>query len=158
MNAIDFINTEAALLDDRRYEDWGSLFTDDCRYWAPYDWYAGAPRGSINIIYDDLKRLQDRISRLTGGDMHSQDPASHTARLLGHAVRVESSEWNPSAEFDEVWSVPFRLSELRREEITEFAGRYTYWLRSREDGYRIVAKKVQLLGAESPLANLTFPL
>jgi 3-phenylpropionate/cinnamic acid dioxygenase small subunit len=158
MNAIDFISAEAALLDDRRYEEWAELFTTDCRYWAPYDWNSEEPRTALNIIYDDQKRLQDRVSRLTGGDMHSQDPPSQTVRLLGHPVQLESPSWNPVGDVDEVWTMPFRLSELRREQLSEFAGRYTYWLR-REDGeYRIVAKKAQLLGAETPLSNLTFPL
>ncbi|MEE2060413.1 aromatic-ring-hydroxylating dioxygenase subunit beta [Rhodococcus artemisiae] len=158
MSAIDFINDEAMLLDDRRYDDWAGLFTEDCRYWAPYDWYASEPRGSLNVIYDDLNRLQDRVSRLTGGDLHSQDPPSKTARILGHATRIKDAEWNPTGAFDEVWATSFRLSELRREQITEYSGRYTYWLRGSGDDWSIVAKKVQLLGAERPLSNLTFPL
>lgn len=74
MDATEFLTTEAALLDDRRYEAWGELFTSDCRYWAPYDWNSTSPRSSVNIIYDDQHRLQDRIARLVGGDMHAQDP------------------------------------------------------------------------------------
>lgn len=158
MNAIDFLTTEANLLDDRRYEEWGALFTADCRYWAPYEWNSVSPRQSVNIIYDDLHRLQDRISRLVGGDMHSQDPPSQTSRLLGQPTRAEALEWNPNADFDEVWTVPFRLSELRREQITEYAGRYTYWFSRTGGEYRVAGKKVQLLQAGTPLSNLTFPL
>jgi 3-phenylpropionate/cinnamic acid dioxygenase small subunit len=31
----DFLYREADLLDDRRYDDWLNLFTDDVRYWMP---------------------------------------------------------------------------------------------------------------------------
>lgn len=155
----DVIHTEGELLDDRRYDEWAKLFTADCRYWAPYDWYAAEPRSAINIIYDDRARLEDRVSRLTGGDFHSQDPASHTTRLLG-ALREISDDggWTPAGAYDAVFSASFRLTELRRETLTEHAGRCCWWLRATDAGPRIVAKKVQLLGANRPLANLTFPL
>ncbi|WP_052059956.1 aromatic-ring-hydroxylating dioxygenase subunit beta [Rhodococcoides fascians] len=158
LSAVDFINHEAILLDERRYDEWATLFSADCRYWAPYDWFAPEPRNAINVIYDDAARLQDRISRLTGGDFHSQDPASQTVRILGQGLRLEASEWNPNASFTEIWTLPFRLSELRRERITEYSGRYTYWLDQEEDQWVIAGKKVQLLGANAPLSNLTFPL
>lgn len=158
MNALDFINHEAQLLDERRYDEWAKLFTADCRYWAPYDWFAPEPRGAVNVIYDDHARLLDRVSRLTGGDFHSQDPASQTVRVLGHGVRAEPAEWSPKAAFDEVWTLTFHLSELRRERITSYTGRYTYWLQREADSWAIAGKKVQLLGAGAPLSNLTFPL
>lgn len=155
----DIVHLEAELLDDRRYEEWAALFTDDCRYWAPYDWNAREPRGSLNIIYDDRARLDDRVSRLVGGDIHSQDPASHTTRLIGSTRVVDDPHgWAPEGPVDVTLTAAFRLTELRREQLTEFSGRCRWWVRSTSDGPRIVAKKVQLLGASMPLSNLTFPL
>ncbi|MBF4163108.1 aromatic-ring-hydroxylating dioxygenase subunit beta [Nocardioides acrostichi] len=155
----DVVHREGELLDDRRYDEWAELFTDDCRYWAPYDWYAPEPRGAMNIIYDDKARLLDRVSRLTGGDFHSQDPASHTTRLIG-VVRplADPGSWTPPGVSEAAFTASFRLTELRREVLTEYSGRVSWWLRTESGSPRIVAKKVQLLGANRPLANLTFPL
>lgn len=155
----DVIHREAELLDDRRYDEWADLFTDDCRYWVPYDWYAIAPRGALNVIYDDRPRLADRVSRLTGGDIHAQDPASQTTRLIG-ALRPLEDEggWAPEAPFDAAFTAAFRLTEMRREVLTEYSGRCRWWVRETPEGGRIVGKKVQLLGASRPLSNLTFPL
>lgn len=155
----DVVHLEAELLDDRRYEEWAALFTDDCRYWAPYDWHAVAPRSALNIIYDDHARLEDRISRLVGGDIHSQDPASHTTRLIGSVRELEDPQgWAPDGPYDVALTAAFRLTELRRERLTEYSGRCRWWVRATPDGPRIVGKKVQLLGASMPLSNLTFPL
>ena len=155
----DLVSYEAELLDDRRYDEWAALFTDDCRYWVPYDWDAAEPRFSVNIIYDDRARLEDRVSRLTGGDIHAQDPASHATRLIGGLRAFEPDEsWQPPAAWDAGLTAAFRLTELRREQLTEYSGRCRWWLRQTESGPRIVAKKVQLLGANLPLTNLTFPL
>ncbi len=159
MNAVELINRESELLDKRHYEPWGELFTEDCRYWAPYEWDAPEPRNAINVIYDDHARLQDRIARVTGGDFHSQDPPSHTVRLIGTIHRIEAPpEWTPAQQVDEVYDAAFRLSELRRDKINDYVGRYTYWLRQTPEGLRIVGKKVQLLGASLPQTNLTFLL
>ena len=38
------IHREAGLLDDRRYDDWIALFTEDCRYWVPVSPDMESPR------------------------------------------------------------------------------------------------------------------
>lgn len=158
MSSIELIHRENLLLDERRYDEWLQLFVPDARYWAPYRWEAPEPLNEMNLLYDDFARLKERVSRLTGGDLHSQDPASQTVRLLGQFSTPVSDEWVPPAPFDEVVTTPFKLAEYRAERTTEYTGRYTYWLTDGEDGRRITAKKIQLLGAEGPLGNVTFLL
>lgn len=158
MSAIELIHRENLLLDERKYDEWLQLFTPEARYWAPYRWDAPEPMNEMNLLYDDVARLSERVSRLTGGDLHSQDPASQTVRLLGSFCPPVSEEWAPPAPFDEVLTAPFKLAEYRAERTTEYTGRYTYWLAEEKDGWRIAAKKVQLLGAEGPLGNVTFLL
>lgn len=158
LSPIEFIHHENLLLDERRYDEWLQLFTAEARYWAPYRWDAPEPMNEMNLLYDDFPRLRERISRLTGGDLHSQDPASQTVRVLGQSCAPLPGGWAPQATFDHVVTAPFKLAEYRAERTTEYTGRYTYWLLEGDEGWRIAAKKVQLLGAEGPLGNVTFLL
>lgn len=158
MNPEDFLLDECEVLDDRRFDDWLGMLTPDCAYWAPFNWSADAPEGEVNLIYDDRLRLEDRVSRLVGGDAHSQDPASHTVRLLSQVREMPPQTWNPASSFSEVLGANFMLRETRRGEARTYAGRYTYWLRPAEDSWVIAAKKVRLQGSEDPLGNLTFLL
>ena len=157
MNVAALIAKESAMLDAGDYESWFELFSDDSRYWMPYDWAAPAPEDVMNVVYDDQVRMKDRISRLTGGDLHAQDPASLTIRLLGTSTPIEPGiGWAPQAPYDEAVSMPFLLTESRRGEITRYSGRYGYWCRQRNGPAEIVAKKVQLIEAGGPLGNVTF--
>jgi len=40
------------------------------------------PHTELNIVYDDLARMRDRIVRLTGAFAHAQDPPSRTVRSI----------------------------------------------------------------------------
>lgn len=158
MSTTELIHRENLLLDERMYEEWLQLFTPDARYWAPYRWDAPEPLNEMNLLYDDFPRLTERVSRLTGGDLHAQDPASQTVRMLGQLSAPLVDGWAPSARFDEVLTAPFKLTEYRTERSTEYTGRTTYWLVETSGSWRIAAKKVQLLGSEGPLGNVTFLL
>lgn len=158
MNALDFVLREATALDEGDLDTWVGLFTEDARYWAPYDWDAVAPDDTTNIIYDDMPRLRLRVSRLIGGDVHAQDPASRTQRNIGLALPQREIDWQPRGGADEVITVPFHLTERRRKVSTQYAGRYTYWLRREGEGFRMAAKRVQLLESDGPFGNLTFLL
>lgn len=158
MNALEFVALEADALDRRDYDTWIALFTEDARYWAPYDWEAEAPQDTTNILYDDMPRLKLRLTRLTGGDVHSQDPVSRTIRSIGLALPPQDSTWEPPDGADEVITVPFQLTERRRKQTAAYAGRFTYWLRRDGDGFKMSAKRIQLLDADGPLGNLTFIL
>src|SRR6516165_11354464 len=78
------IEREARLLDQLRYDDWLALYTPECVYWVPSTPNAGDPRREIAIMFDDRRRLEDRVYRLRTGFAWSQAPASRTVRLIGN--------------------------------------------------------------------------
>ena len=61
----ELLAREAHLLDDRDYEGWLELFTDDCLYWMPVDPLSEDGTLRLNVFYDDRPKLRDRIARLT---------------------------------------------------------------------------------------------
>ena len=50
----DFLIHEARLLDERRFEEWRDLFTDDGRYWVPLKPDQQSP-DETSLFYDDRK-------------------------------------------------------------------------------------------------------
>ena len=78
------LHREARLLDARRYEDWLTMYAAECIYWVPSTPAAGDPRREISVMFDDRRRLEDRIYRLRTGFAWSQAPASRTVRLIGN--------------------------------------------------------------------------
>src|ERR1700751_4223294 len=76
------LEREARVLAQLRYDDWLALYTAECIYWVPSTPGAGDPRREISVMFDDRRRLEDRIYRMRTGFAWSQAPASGTVRLI----------------------------------------------------------------------------
>jgi len=92
-----FLVREARLIDDRRFEEWLDLFTDDAVYWMPgrtNPWRSGAVADSVTkpgelAIFEDTKEtLTTRVQRLRTGMAWGEDPPSRTRHLITN-VEVE---------------------------------------------------------------------
>src|SRR6202044_3493147 len=84
------IEREARLLDQLRYDDWLALYAAECIYWVPSTPGAGDPRREISVMFDDRRRLEDRIYRMRTGFAWSQAPASRTVRLVTNVEGFET--------------------------------------------------------------------
>jgi PAH dioxygenase small subunit len=88
--AEDFLVAEAALLDDRMFDEWLALFTDDLEYIVPVRTIKRRGNGSDvdweSRHYDDDKASMSlRVRRLTETDVAwAEDPPSFTRRVLGN--------------------------------------------------------------------------
>ncbi|HVB82478.1 MAG TPA: aromatic-ring-hydroxylating dioxygenase subunit beta [Candidatus Binataceae bacterium] len=87
-----FLADEAHLLDERHFEEWMELFTEDGFYWAPAsidqrDW-----SNAVSLIYDDRDAMRTRIARLRHPEIHSQIPHSRTARVVANPRIEEISD------------------------------------------------------------------
>lgn len=147
---------EARLLDERRFEDWLELFTDDCIYWVPV--LDGDPRFEPSIIYDDHGRMEERVFRLLDTPAHAQQPPSRTQHDIGNVEVLPGEDGHVEVRCN------LNIHEMRPGDPSQvglgrprtFAGRCRYRLR-REDGtLRIVEKRVALIDRDLPQYNLTF--
>lgn len=94
-----FLYTEAELLDDQKFEEWLTLFTDDCSYKMPIretspDNPSGLPADDAITVchFDDNKAgLTMRYFRLTSESAHSEIPPSRTRRMVSN-VRVSPGQ------------------------------------------------------------------
>ena len=150
--AEELVLEEAAQLDARKYTSWLELFADDAEYWVPLREGQADPHTELNIVYDDLARMRDRIVRLTGAFAHAQAPPSRTVRSIA-GFRFEA------AGADEVIvRSTFILLEVRSGRQQTYGGRYTHRLRGTPEQLRIVQKTVELVNSEEPFGNMTFLL
>lgn len=91
----DLLIDEAELLDDRRFEDWLALFTDDLEYTAPIRVSRKAP--AVDVVdeighFDDTRAsLELRVRRLRTDVAWAEDPPSHTRRLITN-VRARATD------------------------------------------------------------------
>jgi benzoate/toluate 1,2-dioxygenase subunit beta len=148
--AEDLLYDEADRLDDREFERWLDLYTDDATYWVPARPEPSDPDRHVSLIYDDRRRMAERVWRLTVGPAHAQIPPSATRRLIT-GVRVA-----PAEDGHALIRSNFAIYEVRKGVQREFAGRYEHLVVQHADGWRIRAKTVRLVNCDAPIFNLTF--
>src|SRR5690606_16138322 len=86
-----FLVHEARLLDERRYEDWLALFTEEAWYWVPLEEGQADPKETVSLIYDDRRLLETRVRRLAQSTLHAQEPKSRTSRIVTN-VSIETRD------------------------------------------------------------------
>jgi 3-phenylpropionate/cinnamic acid dioxygenase small subunit len=142
------LEREARLLDQLRYEEWLALFAPECIYWVPATPNAGDPRREVAVMFDDRRRLEDRVYRLRTGFAWSQAPASRTVRLITN-VEVFAA----AREDARMVRANFLIHEFWGDETRFLSGWSGYRFVRAEDGWLIVAKQVNLLECDQSIRN-----
>lgn len=97
----DFLVYEAELLDDRRFEQWLELFTDDITYEAPIRVTRRTPNPTvvddISFFDENLQSLTLRVKRLRTDVAWAEDPPSHTRRFVTN-IRVRPGDTDDELE------------------------------------------------------------
>src|SRR3546814_4675424 len=87
----DFLSYEGELLDERRFDEWLELFTEDARYWMPLarnvehnNLVAEYSREQQDAAWfdEDKKTLLQRVMQLKGGDHRSEEHTSELQSLM----------------------------------------------------------------------------
>ena len=160
-----FLYHEANLLDDRQYEKWLDLLTDDVRYWVPM---------RRNVKFGELEReftregqdinwfdegkvtLTQRVRQILTGVHWAEEPLSRLSHLV---TNVEITEATPSAADAEEVSLRCRFIIYRNRVATEtdiLVGRREDRLRRVDGGWRIAQRQVFLDQNVLLAKNLTF--
>jgi len=147
--AEDFLYREARLLDERRFEEWLALFTDDARYWIPPSEHTDALR-EASLVYDDRETLFDRVERLRSPAAHAQAPPSRTRHFITN-VEVEDGDDHLVTVYSNLIIYEARLGQER-----SLAARCEHHLHFADDRWSIRLKKVVFVSGDFPHYNLTF--
>jgi 3-phenylpropionate/cinnamic acid dioxygenase small subunit len=140
------LHREARLLDEGRFEDWLTLYSEECIYWVPAT-RGGDPRREVAVAFDDRRRLEDRIYRLRTGHAWSQTPASRTVRLVSN-VQVF-----PSNEDRLMVRSTFLTTDWRAGETRFWSGWCAHRLRRSARGLEIEVRQVNLVDCDQNLRN-----
>jgi 3-phenylpropionate/cinnamic acid dioxygenase small subunit len=156
----DFFYREVELLDERRYDEWLDLFTDDTRYWMPMR--RNVPRDEmereftragldVNWFDEGKDTLTRRVRQIQTGIHWAEEPPSRLCHMISN-VQIAS------ATPDEVTAkCRFLIYRNRVETETDFlVGKREDVLRRVDGGFRIAHRKVVLDQSVLLAKNLTF--
>ena len=147
----EFLFHEADLADSHRFDEWLALWTADARYWVPSNEEDIDPSRHISVIYDDFKKLDERMFRLKGRHAHAQAPRSRLARTVSN-VRLADFD----AERGGTVSSRLVLAEVRLDRQTLWMGKVRHTLVRTGGGFKMKEKWVYLINNDTPMTNLTF--
>src|SRR6201988_4583140 len=142
------VEREARLLDQLRYDDWLAMYAPECVYWVPSTPHAGDPRREIAVMFDDRRRLEDRIYRLRTGFAWSQAPASRTVRLI---TNVEA--FATASDDAPLLRSNFLISEFWGDETRVLTGWTGHRVVRYTEGWKIQAKQVNLIDCDQSIRN-----
>ena len=95
-----FLYREAKLLDERRFDEWLNLLTEDIHYWMPIrrtttlrqtDQEFTKP-GAMAFFDDDKTFLTLRVQKMAAGNAWSEDPPSRTRHFVTNIYITEIDE------------------------------------------------------------------
>jgi 3-phenylpropionate/cinnamic acid dioxygenase small subunit len=145
---IDLVVREARLLDEKRYDEWNALFSDEGIYWVPLT--PGQPEGAEHTshLHEDKLLRELRIERLKSPRAFSQQPPTRSLHLL-QSPTVEHAD---AAANDYLVRTVFHYTESQGDELNFFVG--TCWHRLALDASgapRIKLKRVDLINSDAAL-------
>ena len=147
---VDFIYREARLLDEKRFDEWYELLTDDVLYWMPLT--RGQPRDDVHtsLFYEDRLLLRVRIERLRHPNAFSQQQPSFCQHILQQPA-VEEADHNAGRY---VMRTPFLYVETQLDEQFVLAGVTYHHLVSQDGALKIRMKKIELLNCDAALPSI----
>ena len=114
---IRFVRYEARLIDDKRFDEWYELFTDDAYYWVPASPRQSDPLGHNSLAYEDKLLLKLRVERMKSPRAYSLRPEVRCLHVLQEAD-IEKLDYE-RGEF--LTRTPFIYTETRGDDSQRYA-------------------------------------
>ncbi len=149
LQLAEFIYREARLLDEKRFDAWYDLFTDDARYWMPLTRGQPDGRSHTSLFYEDKLLLKVRIERLRHPNAFSQQQPSFCQHVLQQPALEEAG---PAGDF--LIRTPFMYVETQLDTQTVLAGVAHHHLTSIDGELRIRMKKIELVNCDAALPSI----
>jgi 3-phenylpropionate/cinnamic acid dioxygenase small subunit len=156
----EFLYQEAELLDERRYEEWLDLFTEDTQYWMPMRRNVPADEpereftregADVNWFDEGKDTLTRRVKQILTGVHWAEQPPSRICHIVSNVQILEAGP-------DEIRvKSRFLLYRNRVETETDFlVGKREDLLRRVDGGFRIARRRIVLDQNVLLAKNLTF--
>lgn len=144
----DLIAREAQALDDKNWDAWLGLFTEDVEYWVPA-WdsehvLTSDPQGEMSLMYySGRSGLEDRVFRLKTERSAASMPLPRTCHITSNLL-IQHDETGLAVKT--AWVVHSNRGGV----LAYFFGRSEYGLIPVEDGLKIKKKKTVVMNDVIP--------
>jgi 3-phenylpropionate/cinnamic acid dioxygenase small subunit len=145
-----FVRFEARLIDEKRFDEWYALFTDDAYYWVPAVHQQKSPLTENSLAYEDKLLLQLRLERLKSPLAYSQKPASRSL----HVLQESDIEQRDDAKGEFLTRTPFMYTETKGDDSQRYAATAWHTLVWRDNRLRIKLKRVDILNCDAALPSI----
>jgi 3-phenylpropionate/cinnamic acid dioxygenase small subunit len=161
----EFLYREAELLDERRYQDWLELFTEDVRYWMPMR--RNVPHdesereftregADVNWFDEGKDTLARRVQQILTGIHWAEEPPSRICHMISNVQVLRASPDGPAPSEIAVKS-RFLVYRNRVETETDvLVGKREDLLRRVNGGFRLARRRIVLDQSVLLAKNLTF--
>jgi 3-phenylpropionate/cinnamic acid dioxygenase small subunit len=161
----EFLYREAELLDERRYEEWLELFTEDVRYWMPMRRNVPADEGEreftregadVNWFDEGKDTLTRRVKQILTGIHWAEQPPSRICHMVSN-VQILSTSGAGAAPGEAAVKSRFLIYRNRVETETDvLVGKREDLLRRVNGGWKVARRKIVLDQSVLLVKNLTF--
>lgn len=145
-----FVRLEARLIDEKRFDEWYALFSDDGYYWVPAVHGQKSPHTENSLAYEDKLLLQLRLERLRSPLAYSQKPASRSL----HVLQEPEVEKRDDAKGEYLTRTPFMYTETKGDDSQRYAATAWHTLVLVEKKLRIKLKRVDILNCDAALPSI----
>ena len=147
---IRFVRHEARLIDEKRFDEWYELFTDDAYYWVPAVPRQTDPLGQNSLAYEDKLLLKLRVERMKSPRAFSLHPE---VRCL-HVLQEPEIDKMDEERGQYLTRTPFIYTETRGDDSQRYAATAWHTLVCAEERLRIRLKRVDLLNCDAALPSI----
>ena len=147
---VRFVKHEARLIDEKRFDEWYELFTDDAYYWVPALHGQTDPLLQNSLAYEDKLLLKLRVERLKSPLAYSQRPASRCLHVL-QEPEIEKAD-PEGGEY--LTRTPFIYTETKTDESQRYAATAWHTLVWVHDRLRIRLKRVDILNCDAMFPSI----
>jgi 3-phenylpropionate/cinnamic acid dioxygenase small subunit len=161
----DFLYQEAELLDERRYEEWLDLFTEDAHYWMPMRRNVPADErereftregADVNWFDEGKDTLSRRVKQIRTGVHWAEQPPSRICHMVSN-VQILRTTTAGAAPTEVAVKSRFLVYRNRVETETDLLVGKREDLLQRVDGrWKIARRKIVLDQSVLLAKNLTF--
>ncbi|HEY3785309.1 MAG TPA: aromatic-ring-hydroxylating dioxygenase subunit beta [Steroidobacteraceae bacterium] len=149
-SALALVYHEARLLDEKRFDEWYELYTDDARYWMPLTRGQTDAHTQTSLFYEDKLLLRIRIERLRHPNAYSQ----HQPSFCQHVLQQPAIEEHDIAAERYLVRTPFLYVETQLDRQQVLAAIAWHHLVVVGAALRIRLKKIELLNCDAALPSI----
>lgn len=147
---IDFLYEEVRMLDEGRFDEWLTLWTEDGMYWMPLDYKQQDPIHETSLMYEDQFMLRLRVERLNGARTFSQKPKSRCHHVIQRPYVDEMD--HDAGRYVTTTQMHYVETRLDEQFLLALTARHDLVLR---DGkLKIAQKRVDILNCDAAFGNI----